>query len=170
MRTLSAFYALTALAAILTATAAHAGPQVTDTAGGFSYTAPDGWKVTTMAVSKYKISYAKPSGGFAANFNVVEEDAPTPLSNYARVSVANLKSVMPAYHLVSQTPFVTKSGLHGIKVVTNAAPQGRKLRQTYFLFSGHGTRKLVIVASVPQAQAASYAGPIDAAMKTFTVK
>ncbi len=163
-------YALTALAVVLTATAAYAGPQVTDAAGGFSYTAPDGWKATTMAASKYKIAYAKPSGGFAANFNVVEEDAPTPLPNYVRVSVANLKTMMPGYHLVSQTPFVTKSGLHGFKVVTNAAPQGRELRQTYFLFPGPGTRKVVVTASVLQAQAAKYAGPIDAAMKTFTVK
>jgi len=163
-------YALTALAVVLTATAAYAGPQVTDAAGGFSYTAPDGWKATTMAASKYKIAYAKPSGGFAANFNVVEEDAPTPLPNYVRVSVANLKATIPGCHLVSQTPFVTNSGLHGFKVVTNAATQSRKLRQTYFLFSGHGTRKMVFIASTPQAQAAQYAGPIDAAMKTLTVK
>lgn len=161
---------LAALAVVLTATAAYAGPPVTDTAGGFSYTAPNGWKVATVALSKYKIAYSKPSGGFAANFNVVEEDAPTPLSNYVRVSVANLKTMMPGYHFVSQTPFVTKSGLHGFKVVTDSAPQGRKLRQSYFLFPGHGTRKLVVTASVLQAQAALYAGPIDAAMKTFTVK
>ncbi len=163
-------YTLVALAVILTTTAAQAGPQVTDAAGSFSYTAPDGWKVTTMAASKYKISYAKPSGGFAANFNVVEEASALSLPAYARASTTTLKSVMPGYRLVSQTPFVTKSGLHGFKVVTDAAPQGRKLRQTYFLFSGHGTRKLVVTASVLQAQAAQYARPIDAAMKTFTLK
>ncbi len=162
--------ALTALALALTATAAHAGPQVTDAAGGFSYTAPNGWKVTTMAVSKYKISYAKPANGFAANFNVVDENAALALPAYVRASANTMKSLMPGYHFVSQTPFVTKSGLHGYKVVTDAAPQGRKLRQTYFLFSGHGPRKLVITASVLEAQAAQYAGPIDAAMKTFTLK
>ena len=165
-------FALTALTVTLALSplGAHAGPQVTDTAGGFSYTAPNGWKVTTLAVSKYKIAYAKPSGGFATNINVVDEASPLSLAAYNRASSATLKSAMPGYHLVSQTPFVTKSGLHGFKVVTDAAPQGRKLRQTYYLFSGHGTRKLVVTASVLQAQAAQYAGPIDAAMKTFTVK
>ena len=161
---------LTVLAIASTAAAAHAGPQVTDAAGGFSYTAPDGWKVTTMAVSKYKISYAKPSGGFATNLNVVDETSALSLAAYNRASSATLKSAMPGYHLISQAPFVTKSGLHGFKVVTDAAPQGRKLRQTYYLFSGHGTRKLVVTASVLSAQAAQQAGPIDAAMKTFSVK
>lgn len=163
-------YALTALAIVLTATAAHAGPQVTDAAGGFSYTAPDGWKVTKMAISKYKIAYSKPNGGFAANFNVVDENSALALPDYVRASTNTLKSVMPGYHFVSQSPFVTKSGLHGFKIVTDAAPQGRKLRQTYFLFSAHGSRKLVITASVLEAQAAQYAGPIDAAMKTLTLK
>lgn len=167
MRTASVF---ASLAIVLIAAAAHAGPQVADAAGGFSYTAPDGWKVTTMAVSKYKIAYAKPSGGFAANINVVAENSPLSLDAYHRASANTLKSVMPGYHLVSQSPFVTKSGLHGFKVVTDAAPQGRRLRQTYFLFSGHGPRKLVVTASVLSAQAAQYAGPIDAALKTFTVK
>lgn len=149
---------------------AHAGPQVTDAAGGFSYTAPNGWKVTTMALSKYKIAYAKPSDGFATNLNVVDENSPLALADYARASVTTLKAKMPGYHFVSQGPFVTKSGLHGVKLVTEAAPQGRKLRQTYFLFPGHGSRKLVVTASVLSAQAAQSAGMIDAAMKTFTVK
>lgn len=163
-------YALTALAIILTATAAHAGTQVTDAAGGFSYTAPDGWKVTTMAVSKYKISYAKPSGGFAANFVIGVETSSLSLPDYVRASTATLKTSMPGYHFVSQTPFVTKSGLHGFKVVTEAGTQGRKLRQIYFTFPAHGTRKLIVTASVLQAQTTQYAGPIDASMKTFTVK
>lgn len=163
-------YALTALTLVLAATAAHAGPQVTDTAGGFSYTAPNGWKVTTMAVSKYKIAYAKPSGGFATNLNVVDENSTLSMPDYARASAKTLKSMMPGYHFISQGPFVTKAGLHGIKVVTEGSPAGRKLRQMYYLFPAHGSRKLVVTASIPQAQAAQYAAVVDAAMKTFTVK
>ena len=163
-------YALTAIAIALSAAAAHAGPQVTDAAGGFSYTAPNGWKVTTMAISKYKIAYAKPSGGFASNFNVVDENSALPLADYARASTATLKARMPGYHFVSQSPFVTKSGLHGVKIVTDGAPAGRKLRQIYYLFPAHGARKLVVTASVLSAQAAPSAGAIDAAMKTFTLK
>ncbi len=161
---------LASLAITLTAAAAHAGPQVTDTAGGFSYTAPNGWRVSTMAVSKYKIAFAKPMGGLAANINIVDENSALAMPNYVRAATKTLKSIMPDYHFISQTPFVTKAGLHGFKVVTEGSPAGRKLRQTYYMFPAHGSRKLVVTASIPPGQVAQYAAVVDASMKTFTVK
>ena len=159
---------LAVLAAALSVPA-HAGPRVADAAGGFSYTAPNGWRAGSLPGSQYKVCYAKPVGGFAPNVNVVEENAPVSVSAYAPAALAPLQARMPGFRLISQSPFVTRAGLRGVRVVAEDAPAGRKLRQIFYLFPGRGARK-VVTASLPAAVAGQYVGAVDAAMKTFTVR
>ncbi len=136
----------------------------------FSYVAPPGWTVAPFPGAKYHVAYARPTGGFAPNLNFVVESAGVPLARYAQLNTQQMNLHFPGFHLQSQTPFITASGLRGIKIVAQTKPQGKVLQQVFFMFSGHGSKKFVGTASTLASDGAKYDRAVDAAMKTFIVK
>ena len=157
---------LTLAAASVSAFAA----TVNHAAGGFSYTAPPGWKVGHLPQARYIVAYGRPAGGFAPNIVVVDETAPMSLTDYVRANMVQMQKHYPGYHSLGQSPFVTRNGLHGIKMVAVAAPLGRSVRQIFYLFSAKGSRKIVVTASSLAEQGSRYDATMDAAMKTFVLK
>lgn len=143
---------------------------VSDAAGGFSYAAPLGWKVGHLPQARYTVAYGKPSGAFAPNIVVVDEQARMSLAEYARANLTQMQQRYPGFHSLGQSAFVTGRGLHGLKLVSVAAPIGRKIRQVFYLFSAKGDRKIVVTVSTPAEQGSQYDGVVNAAMKTFVLK
>ena len=168
------FLALMSAAACLTLTSlvaqspAHAAQVIAP--GAFSYTAPPGWAVKTFPGMKYKICYAKPAAGFAPNVNVVDEASPVPLAEYARANLALLQSRYPGFHLLGRSSFVTRSGVHGVKLLAVATPAGRNVRQAFYLFAGRGTQKWVVTATTLAVDGNKYDRTLDASLRTFTLK
>jgi len=136
----------------------------------FSYVPPTGWKVAPFPGAKYHVAYGRPVAGFAPNLNFVDESVGVPLARYAQLNIQQMNLHFPGFHLQSQTPFTTASGLRGVKIVAQTKPQGKVLQQIFFMFPDHGSKKFVGTASTLASDGAKYDRVVDAAMKTFTVK
>lgn len=148
--------------------AAHAG--VVSVPGAFSYTTPSGWIVKPFPGMKYNICYAKPVAGFAPNIVAVDEAVPLPLAAYAKANLTQLQSRYPGFHFLGQSSFTTRTGLHGVKLLAEASPAGRKVRQAFYLFAGHGSQKWIVTGSTPASEGAKYDRALDASMKSFALK
>jgi len=140
--------------------------------GLFSYQAPSGWTVKDSPISKYKISFAPPANGFAANINVVIETFAGSLSDYVTGSLNGLKAtpVLTNVQVLSQQPFRTAGGIDGQRVVVSDTMGKINMQQTFYFFDGGSNAKLVITASCLAADGATDAPLFDAALKTFTLE
>lgn len=136
----------------------------------FSYVPPPGWKVAPFPGLKNHIVYTHPLDGLPPNVNFVNEYANIPLAQYSQVSIQQLNLHFPGFHLQSQAPFTTNAGLRGVKITVQSKPQGKVLRQVFFLLPGRGPIKYVITASTLASDGAKYDGVVNAMIKTFTVK
>ena len=161
------------LAPVLPASAApasHVGAsaaRLSEPSGGFSYLPPAGWKIRTFPGLKYKICYTTPAGGFAPNINVVDETAPVSLAEYIRVSMAHMNLAYSQFQLLSQAPFVTSSGLHGVRLVSRGTMNSRSVRQIFYVFPAPSSRKIIVTASWLATDGDKYTRAADGAMKTF---
>jgi len=150
--------------------AGHAGSsaaRLSEPSGGFSYIPPTGWKIRTFPGLKYKICYTTPMGGFAPNINAADETAPVGLNKYVQVSMAHMNLAYSQFHLLNQTPFVTGSGLHGIRLVSTGTISNRTLRQIFYIFPAPSSRKIIVTASWLASEGDKYTRAADGAMKTF---
>jgi len=148
------------------------GPQTVVAPGLFSYQAPPGWTAQDSPISKYKVSFAPPVNGFAANINVVIDKAAMSLNDYVTASLSQLKAtpMLVNVKVVSQQPFQTAGGLDGQRVVVTDAMGKMDLQQTFYFFDGGSNAKLVVTASCLSSDGAADAPLFDAALKTFTLE
>lgn len=152
--------------------------RLTEPTGGFSYVVPVGWQVKSFVGMKFRSAFTSPVDGFAPNINVIIHQSSLPLSEYVRLVKLNTKPLIqsfPGFHWLGQpTLFVTNSGLHGLKLSSEASPLASrpelKIHQVFYCFSGRGGRRLVVTASIPTSVEDKYASLVEAAMKTFTVQ
>ena len=152
------------------APAGHIGAsaaRLSEPSGGFSYVPPAGWKIRTFPGLKYKICYTMAAGGFAPNINAADETAPVGLNQYVQVSMAHMNLVYSEFHLLNQTPFVTGSGLHGVRLVSTGTISNRTMRQIFYIFPAPSSRKIIVTASWLASEGDKYTRAADGAMKTF---
>lgn len=140
--------------------------------GEFSYVPPEHWIVREIPGLKYKAAIGQPSGGFAPNINVVEEDAPVPLDSYVADSLRTVQqmhekagSTPPV--VLGQTDITTDARQRGIKLVTQVEINGKQVRQIYYFFEGGSGKKFVVTCSTLAEGGESYDKVFDASMKTF---
>jgi hypothetical protein len=141
---------------------------------GFSYCPPDGWTLKQSLDDKFKTFWGPASSILTPNIQATEEDNEAPLSDHVAVGIkyiqANLqKAGATAVTVLSQSEFVTASGQRGIKVVFHVENTARVLliRTYQYYFSGRGSRKLVVSASVLEADRNTFEPVFDRALKTF---
>ena len=159
------------LAGTLSAAPALAsGTRLVEPAGGFSYLPPAGWHTRTFPGLKYKICYTTPANGFAPNINTVDEVAPMAMGPYMQLSISHMKLAYTSLHVLSQKPFVTASGLHGVRMMTDGVVGDKHMHQVFYIFPGGNNRKYVLTASSLASDRGKYDAATDAAMKTFAVK
>lgn len=144
--------------------------RLSEPAGGFSYLPPAGWHIRTFPGLKYQVCYTTPAGGFAPNINTVDEVAPLPLGPYVQLSVSQMKRAYTSLHVLGQKPFVTASGVHGIRMATDGVVGGRHMHQVFYVFPGTSSRKYVLTASSLASDHGKYDAATDAAMKTFKLQ
>lgn len=144
--------------------------RLSEPAGGFSYVPPPGWHIRTFPGAKYRISFAKPAAGFAPNINVVDETAAVSLDRYMQMSQPAMQKAYTGFHVLSQSPFVTNAGLHGVRMAVDGTFAGRHVRQTFYVFAAANNRKIIVTASWLAADGNKYAAAADGAMKTFLLK
>ena len=146
------------------------GTRVVEPEGGFSYTAPAGWRVMTFPGLKYKIASAAPVKGFAPNINVVDQQYHGSIQDYVRMNLAGIRKQFIQFKYMGQSPFTTSGGLKGVKMVIQSKQANRLLRQEFFLLPGKGDRKYVVTFSVLAGEGSRYDSLVASAVRTFTVK
>lgn len=166
------FLILVCVVALIAATPAFAQQKISDAAGGFSYVAPKGWQVRKIGASKHLVAYAKPARNFAPNINIMIDDTfpGRDLDAYTKVNRANMVEQRDEFKDFGQQPFLTKSGLKGLRVVAEVASDAGRLRYVSYFFTARGGKRFYIVTFTQLAEEkAKYDKEVDAAMRTFTV-
>ncbi len=146
------------------------GTRLSEPAGGFSYLPPAGWHIRTFPGLKYKVCYTTPANGFAPNINTVDEVAPMALGPYMQISVSHMKLAYTSLHVVGQRPFVTASGLRGVRMATDGVVGDKHMHQVFYVFPGSNNRKYVLTASALASDGSKYDAATDASMKTFKLQ
>lgn len=146
------------------------GTRLSEPAGGFSYLPPTGWHIRTFPSLKYKICYTTPANGFAPNINTVDEVAPMAMGPYMQLSVTQMKRAYTNLHVLSQNPFVTASGIHGIRMATDGVVGGKHMHQVFYVFPSANNHKYVMPASSLASDHNKYDAATDKAMKTFKLQ
>ncbi len=152
------------------APAAAQGVRLSEPAGGFSYTVPAGWQIRTFPGLKYKICYTTPASGFAPNINTVDEIAPLAMGPYMQLNVTQMKRAYASLHVLSQKPFVTASGIHGVRMATDGVVGDKHIHQVFYVFPGANNRKYVLTASSLASDHGKYDAATDTAIKTFKLQ
>ena len=144
--------------------------RLSEPAGGFSYVPPTGWKIRTFPGAKYRISYTTPAQGFAPNINVVDEVAALSLKDYVRAGMSHMNLAYSHFRILSQAPFSTASGVHGVRLMADGTVGGRHVRQAFYIFPAAHSRKIIVTATWLASDGSKYAAAVDGAMKTFALK
>jgi hypothetical protein len=134
--------------------------------GGFSFTPPKGWQEKNIPGLKYKAHIGPPSHGFAPNINVLDDSFSGSLNEYIDGNAGSLKKAFPNLKEVRRHAFSTRSGVQGMKLVTNNNFQGKNLRQTAYFFA-NGSKKYVVTCSCAGEDARRLEPVFDEAMATF---
>lgn len=137
--------------------------------GLFSYVPPAGWRLAESPVSRYRIAAAPPSGGFAANINVLYETRPgVSLERTVEINLAGMRRQMSGFELIERSEFVTDSGDRSIKVVGEFTDSPGRLRSSWYFFDA-GDRKLIVTCSRLASQPGELDATFDRTLKSFRV-
>jgi hypothetical protein len=146
-------------------------PNLVSQPGLFSYQAPAGWAVKASPMSKYPVALDAPQNGYSANINVVAESFPGSLKDYVAANKTALSSskLFANVRFAHETAFQTASGLSGVRLVVLDTIGQLNLRQSFYIFPGHGDQKFVVTASSSADDGEKNSPIFDAALKTFSV-
>jgi len=144
--------------------------EISEPSGGFAFTIPQGWQTREFPGLKYKVAYGTPVKGFAPNIVVVDEQFAGSIGEYTALNLKNIAQVFVDFRNLGQTPFLTQSGLQGVRLVTQARQQKVLLRQVFYLLPGQGDKKYVLTFSALLEEGDKYDSAVDAAIKTFVLR
>lgn len=146
------------------------GTRLSEPAGGFSYLPPVGWRIKTVPGMKYKVCDTVSAGGFAPNLMASDDTDPLPLVTYVHASLAKMQQAHADLHVLSLAPFVTSSGIRGMRLAVVVTRTNRRLYQVFYVFPTPGSRKILTVAAWLASDGNKYAAAVDSAMKTFKLQ
>lgn len=110
------------------------------------FTPPKDWEKKDVPNLKDPAYVGPVDDGFAPNMNLVRDDYKGDLKQFADRNVENLKKVFPNAKVLKQEEFKPGAGAAGIRVITENTVQGKKLKQTFYLFAD-GDRKFIVTCS-----------------------
>src|SRR5437762_11833570 len=71
--------------------------KIVEKGGGFTYSSPKGWKVTTIPGLKFKAAIGPVTDAFSVNITVVDEELNGSIEEYARRNQISLAKMLPGY-------------------------------------------------------------------------
>lgn len=149
--------------------AESAGAATVKVGDVFSYQAPPGWKVLTVAGVKNPIATDPQQRDTSPFIQADTLASTTPLEEFVEANKQQMKKMVPSTEFLGQASFVTTAGLKGMRVVASAHPGVRDYKAVYYMFDGpHGT-KVVIFANVGAAGFEKNEALFDAAIKTMVL-
>lgn len=148
------------------------GGRITETAGGFSYIPPAGWILGTGApfnTLKYRGYVGDLDGGLKGALIAQDANSPKAFDAFVQDAIIEYQKQTPTPNVLSNTAFITNSGLQGAKVVLEITQNGALQRQVFYMFAGMGDQKRIVVAGWLASAGDRYEPVTDASMKTFTL-
>lgn len=149
--------------------AADVGKRHHETAGGFSFCPPQGWKLQSFPGLKYSIAAGPASKGFAPNINVVDESADASLADYVEANRKTLSTVFKAYKELGKKEFKTTAGLKGARLLIQNQQNDTVLRQAFYFFAGKGDKKFVVTCSALASGGEAIDEVFETSLKTFVL-
>lgn len=169
--------ALTALLLIFaySAEAQKACTRSVETAGHFSFCPPENWTDKGKPGTPYKKYFGPVIDGFGANVNFKEEISSASLADYVKsavdVALAGREEMGLTSLLVeSKTPFVTTSGVTGIRVIFAVELKNLKLTTIQYIFAASPRRKLAATWTLPVSQREAVLPLAQTSMKSFRIE
>ncbi|HSI83546.1 MAG: TIR domain-containing protein [Candidatus Methylacidiphilales bacterium] len=149
-------------------------PELTKKLDGdiFTYMVPQTWDVRLEKDrSKYKMAFGKRTDDFTSNIIVVDEEYTGTLKEYVDANLKTLNKSFKNLKIVSNTSFVTNSGLEGWKMVTEHNTfNERDVRQTFYFFKAAAPKLFLVATTSSVAKVGASEQPLfDGIMKTFAV-
>lgn len=162
---------LTFLVALLMTAAGCDGEskrQYYESAGGFSFDPPAGWKVVEFPGFKYRICHGPDQNGFAPNVNVIDEAFEGTLASYADLTLQNMQRVLTKARLLSREDFSTQDSEPAVKIVIENEQSGQMLRQAFFLI-GSGDQKFVMTCTARADRGGQLDSAFDECARSFRI-
>lgn len=116
-------------------TEAAAAPVVlADGSQRVEVTLPSGWQLQPLPNLPITVGVLMTEDGAdATNVNLLCQPFDGDLGTYVQRNVDELKAMLPEFNLEEQSPVKSASGVEMTKLVTSSNPDGKTLRQTFFL-------------------------------------
>lgn len=138
---------------------------------GFIYQPPSGWNVVRRPESPNPITFGKPEGRFAPNINVLLDPYKADMPSYVKRNVDEMARVLDKFRKVSEAPFQTRSGIRGVRMISQSRTQNTELRYvTYFLPAKEKPGYFVVTYSCLLKDGARFDKLVDESVRTFTYR
>jgi hypothetical protein len=155
----------------LTSYAAQAtvGDRHFEPAGGFSFSAPEGWQFREIPGMKYQFAIGPVSNSFSPNINIVDELYNGSLKNYVNANYDTLAKLFVQFKLLKRDGFVTASGIKGERMVTTSLQQNFLLRQTFYFLQGAKGKYFVVTCSTLAEGGEAVDAVFEESIRTFEI-
>ncbi|WP_156800372.1 DUF1795 domain-containing protein [Thalassoporum mexicanum] len=107
---------------------------------------------------------------YQANISIFSDTYDGALDDYANVNINSVSKAFQNFQILSQSDFITNSGLAGIVIVSQSEQLGNQLQQWFYIFDAPANRKLVITCSVLANDADRLAPIFAASIKTLQIE
>ena len=143
-----------------------------ETAGGFSICAPEGWRVEERTGQKYRIIFGPRGEVFTPNLNFKDEASSTSLADYVAASLKNIlanyeKVGATSVKVVDQADFKTDSGLVGVRVSLSTVYRGLTIRTLQYYFNGKSGQKWIVTGTSLEPERETNDKVFDRAARAF---
>jgi hypothetical protein len=136
----------------------------------FQYHPPKDWSLRDVKGSKALVAFGHKADDFEPSLSVDEEAYSRTTQNYARENYEALKGLLKKVEIISETEFVTTSGIKGTRLIAINEQEKRLVRQNIFVLEGE-PGKVYVLTSTVLAQAGPKSDALfEASAKSFELK
>ena len=134
--------------------------------GKFSYITPEGWLRTKLAGIDFTIVSTEASGGIKPNI-FVESVELIQIETATSEFIEKCKKGKGAYHLKEETPFITDSGLSGVKLTATHENKDHLLLTAFSYLLQDRDRVITVTCTCANSTAVIYEPVFDAVIKSL---
>lgn len=135
--------------------------------GEFSFVTPDTWSQKKLAGLDFIIVSTESDFGTRPNIFVDSVRTPSQVSNVAKQTVKTNRRNHPSYTVIQEIPFVTTSGLPGVRIAARRINKSKIPLALFHYFIQDADRTIAITCTCAEPVKQKYAPLFDAAMASL---
>lgn len=167
LSTLNVGFVLFAFFSAQSAHGSDVGTAVTETTGGFSYSAPKDWVSTEFKGERFKIAHSAPANGFAPNLVLTQNAHNGTIGDYVKTNMRGVSQNSKNFKATAASALLTAAGEPCVRVAGESDVDGRRLRFIWFFFAGKGDSRAMMTFTMLASDGAKHDDSIDASARTF---